>query len=137
MRHVILPALEKGLHVVCDRFADSTTAYQGYGRGFPVDEMLAINRFAINGANPDLTILLDVDVDLGFERLRERHKANASTWDRIEREEQAFHQRVREGYLALARRWPERFRVVDARGDPDAVEAEVWKAVQRVLDGQP
>ncbi|MBU1694575.1 MAG: dTMP kinase [Verrucomicrobia bacterium] len=133
VRHVILPALESGRQVVCDRFADSTTAYQGFGRNFPVEQMLAINEFAINDANPDLTLLLDVEVSLGFERLTRRHAATASTWDRIEREERAFHEQVRRGYLELARRWPERFRVVDAGRDMDVVEQEIWGHVRRLL----
>ena len=133
VRHVILPALESGRQVVCDRFADSTTAYQGFGRGFSIEQMLTINQFAVNGAIPDLTVLLDVEVSLGFERLTKRHEATASTWDRIEREERAFHERVRRGYLELARRWPERFRVVDAGRDPDAVEQEIWGHVRHLL----
>lgn len=133
VRHVILPALTSGMHVICDRFADSTTAYQGFGRGFSLEQVLAINDFAINGAIPDLTILLDIDVALGFERLARRHQENASLWDRIELEERSFHERVRQGYLELARRWPERFRVVDASRDPDTVESEVWEHVARIL----
>ncbi|HOW98337.1 MAG TPA: dTMP kinase [Kiritimatiellia bacterium] len=133
VRHVILPALEAGRQVVCDRFADSTTAYQGFGRGFPVEQMLTINEFAINGAHPDLTLLLDIDVGMGFERLTRRHRETASTWDRIEREERAFHEKVRQGYLELARRWPARFRIVNAGRDPDAVEQEIWDHVRRLL----
>ena len=72
VRHVIIPALERGDWVVCDRFADSTTAYQGYGRGFSVEQMIAINAFAIDGAQPDLTILLDLPVRDGFARLEQR-----------------------------------------------------------------
>ena len=133
VRKVIIPALEKGVIVVCDRFADSTTAYQGYGRGFPVEQMLAINAFAIDGAQPDLTLLLDVPVNLGFQRISERQRVLFETSDRIEREEREFHERVRNGYLALARRWPERFLRLDADRDPDRVEGDVWEAVQRVL----
>ena len=134
VRHVILPALESGRFVVCDRFADSTTAYQGYGRGFSVEQMLTINEFAIAGAQPDLTLLLDVDISVGFQRLEERHEATASTWDRIEREERMFHERVRQGYLALARRWPERFRIVDATLGVDLVEEEIWGHVRRFVE---
>lgn len=133
VRHVILPALERGADVVCDRFADSTTAYQGYGRGFPIDQMLAINQFAIDGAEPDLTILLDLDVGAGFDRLARRHRETSSTWDRIEREEKAFHESVRKGYLELARRWPGRFRVIDASRGVEAVDEDVWRVVQDVI----
>lgn len=133
VRHVILPALDAGKHVVCDRFADSTTAYQGYGRGFDIEQMLAINEFAIGGAIPDATFLLDVEIETGFKRLEQRHRDTSSTWDRIEREERAFHERVRNGYLALAKRWPKRFVIIDARGGPDEVEKKVWSVVQDVL----
>ena len=133
VQNVILPALERGTNVVCDRFADSTTAYQGFGRGFSIDQMLTINQFAIDGAVPDVTLLLDVDVELGFRRLAQRHQATSSTWDRIEREEKAFHEKVRKGYLELALRWPERFRVIDARQDEDAVERDVWRVLENVF----
>lgn len=134
VRHVIIPALNRGTIVICDRFADSTTAYQGYGRGFPIDQMLAINQFAIDGAVPDVTLLLDVEVTLGFQRIAQRHKTSSSTWDRIEREEKAFHEKVRNGYLELSQRWPERFRVIDARGDTQDVERDIWRIVENVLD---
>ena len=132
VRHVILPALERGLLVVCDRFVDSTTAYQGYGRGFPLEQILAINQFAIDGAVPDLTILLDVSLDRGFDRLAQR-TGTTRPLDRIEREERAFHEKVRAGYLDMARRWPERFRVVNAARDVAAVEQDVWKLVSNAL----
>ena len=128
VRRVILPALDRGEWVVCDRFADSTTAYQGYGRGFPVEQMIAINEFAIKGAQPDLTILLDLPISDGFARLHQR----GGEKDRIEREALEFHERVRTGYLELARRWPERFRILDPRREPDVVAEEIWKLVQRV-----
>lgn len=133
VRRVIIPALEQGTMVICDRFADSTTAYQGYGRGFPVEQMLAINAFAIDGAQPDLTLLMDVPVAMGFQRITERQRVLFETADRIEREEREFHERVRAGYLAMAQRWPERFLKLDAGREPDVVELDVWEAVQRVL----
>jgi dTMP kinase len=125
VRHVIVPALERGDWVVCDRFADSTTAYQGYGRGFSVEQMIAINEFAIDGAQPDLTLLLDLPVSDGFARLAQR----GGVKDRIEREALDFHERVRAGYLELARRWPARFRIVDPRGALEAVAEEIWELV--------
>lgn len=133
VRKVIMPALERGIHVICDRFADSTTAYQGYGRGFDVEQMIAINRFAIDGANPDLTLLLDVEVGTGFDRLAVRQRELSQTSDRIERESRDFHERIRKGYLALADRFPERFCRINAGRDPGEVEADVWECVQRVL----
>lgn len=133
VRKVIMPALERGIIVVCDRFADSTTAYQGYGRGFSVEQMLAINAFAIGDAVPDVTLLLDVTIDLGFERITGRQKELFEQADRIEREARAFHERVRNGYLELAQKWPERFRRIEASRTPDEVEALIWEVVKGVL----
>ena len=133
VRQVILPALDRGDIVVSDRFVDSTTAYQGYGRGFPLETILAINGFAIGRAVPDLTLLLDVPIDLSFRRLAMRQQQNFDRSDRIEREERAFHERVRTGYHELAARWPDRIRVLDASREVDVLEAEIWEQVRRVL----
>jgi len=137
VRSVILPALEYGKVVVSDRFADSTTAYQGYGSGGDVERILAVNRMAVNGALPDRTFLLDIDVCRAFERLAERNRRHGATQDRFEREDMAFHERVRQGYLSLARRWPERFRVIDADRSPDQVEADIRVDVERLLVSGP
>jgi len=134
VRHVILPALKKGIHVVCDRFADSTTAYQGYGRECDLDTVLMINNFATQGLTPDITILLDVDVNVGFERLEQRHSKNRTQKDRIERETPAFHERVRAGFLELARRRPGRFKVLDTSRPISEVDDEIWKVVRSVID---
>ncbi len=133
VRRVILPALERGAIVLCDRFADSTVCYQGYGRGFDVERMIDINAFAIGDAVPDLTLLLDIDVRRGFQRIEERNAAANTGRDRFEREEIGFHEKVRQGYLALAARWPERYRVVDTDREQDVVAAEVWELVQPCL----
>lgn len=130
---VIRPALINGHSVVCDRFADSTTAYQGYARGCDIEKILALSDMATGGLTPDLTILLDVDVKAAFERLRQRNLKNGVEKDRIEREALAFHERVRAGYLDLARRWPGRIRVVDAARDPDVVQADIWGLVKHVI----
>jgi len=129
--HVILPALQRGAWVVCDRFADSTTAYQGYGRGFDREQMIAINTFAIGAATPDLTFLLDVDLDEGFRRITVRHQKKDSPLDRIEQEARTFHERVRQGYLDMAQRWPERFRVIDGMREEALVATEIWEWVNR------
>jgi dTMP kinase len=134
VRQVILPALEGGTWVVSDRFADSTTVYQGYGRGFSVEDMLTINAFAIGEAVPDMTLLLDVTVDLGFQRLAERLEQRGTQKDRIELEARDFHERVRHGYLELAQRWPERFCRLDGSGTADEIEKMVWEKVNRVRD---
>jgi len=129
VRQVILPALERGAWVVCDRFFDSTTAYQGFGRGFPVELMETINRFAVGEAVPDMTILLNVNVSLGMQRCAKRQAGQAMKYDRIESEALEFHERVRQGYLELARRYPERFRQVDAMRHAEPIAEEIWKQV--------
>lgn len=131
---LIKPALARGECVLCDRFADSTTAYQGYARGLGVEAMLGLNAFAVQGLEPDVTVLLDIDVARGFERLGERNRATNAKRDRIEREAVEFHEQVRAGYLDLARRWPDRFRVVNADRDTDVVAADVWAAVRAVVE---
>jgi dTMP kinase len=95
--------------------------------------MIAINTFAINGATPDLTLLMDVEVATGFDRIATRQRELFQKSDRIEREARAFHERVRRGYLELAARWPARFRTINAARDPGEVEADVWKWVQQLL----
>jgi len=127
---VILPTLQKGGWVLCDRFIDSTTAYQGYGRGFDLETIFALNRYAIGDCIPDLTIIMDVDVKTGHERLRQRNLAQNTTSDRIEREAFAFHERVYQGFHELAKRWPDRIKVVNAMREPELVAADIWTLVQ-------
>lgn len=129
---VIEPALASGKWVICDRFADSSTAYQGYGRGFGVDAVLALNSFAVGGTAPDLTLLLDIDAGRGLDRVSERSGC-ASGRDRIEREANEFHEAVRRGFLDMARRWPERIKVVRTDRDPDTVHEEIWRVVSGAL----
>ena len=133
VQNVIQPALKKGVHVVCDRFADSTTVYQGYGRGYDIQQIRMINDIAVHGLVPDLTILLDIDVESGFKRIKKRHHKNHTQMDRIESEAFAFHKRVRAGYLELARRWPERFRCIDTSHSVSAVREQVWKEAQSAI----
>ena len=135
-RTVVVPALERGAIVVCDRFFDSTTAYQGYGRGLDVDAVIGLHGFAADGARPDITILLDLDVEAGFRRLGSRHAADGTQHDRIEREVREFHVRTRAGYLELARRWPDRFRVMDSARDADAVATDIRRVVDQVLEAK-
>jgi len=130
---VIRPALERGAVVLCDRFADSTTAYQGYGRGFDVDRLLQLHDFALGGTWPDLTVLLDLSVEEGFRRLHTRNAGQGTSLDRMEREPSDFHRRVAEGFRAMACRWPERFRRVDAAGSTETVHEKVWDLVKAVL----
>lgn len=136
VRSVIRPALIDGICVLCDRFSDSTTAYQGYGRGFAMDDVVRMNRFAIGDTTPDVTLLMDIDVSAGFARLARRRGAGdrQDAPDRMERETLAFHERVRAGFLDLARREPERFRVFDAGRPEDAIAEDVWLEVRNALD---
>lgn len=136
VRGVIQPALDKGQWVICDRFSDSTTVYQGYGRGMPMGKILDVNRFAMGGTVPDLTILLDVEVERGFQRLQTRNSEGRVGLDRMEREDLDFHRRIRNGYLELARERPERFVVVDGSQDAEAVEPLVWAAVTARVGGR-
>ena len=106
--HVILPALREGAVVVCDRFSDSTIAYQCYGAGQPLESVCALNHFATGGLEPDLTLVLDVDVRLGLQRQGE--------WTRMELRGEEFHQRVRAGFLRVAEAHPQRIRVGGAPG---------------------
>ena len=126
VEQVIRPAMEQGTWVLCDRFIDSTLAYQGYGRGFALEELRTLNHFATNDLMPDLTLLLDIPVDESFRRMAER----PTETDRIERTERAFHERLRAGYLELAAVEPERFRVITSARPSEQTSAEVWRTVQ-------
>ena len=131
---VIRPALAQGTWVICDRFMDSTTAYQGYGRGLPVDEVKSIHQFTIYDVRPDLTLLLDLEVETGFERIAQRFLELGESADRFEQEERSFHERVRQGYLKLAAEESDRFRTVDASQEPEAVSVDIWKAIEPLLE---
>ncbi len=132
----ILPALEEGRWVLCDRFADSTTAYQGYGRSFGVERMQALNEFAINGAVPDQTFLIDIDPAEARDRLASRNQSAGIGPDRIEREKGEFHARVRAGYLELANAEPDRFVVIDGSGSAGSIEQRIWKIIEQDVDNQ-
>ncbi len=127
---VIRPSLEDGKIVICDRYADSTTAYQSYGRGLNLQAVEAINNAATQGLRPDLTVLLDMPVEEGFARKGIARK------DRFERENIAFHQRVREGYLKMAASEPERWLVVDASQSKRKISDIVWQRVSQLLSHQ-
>ena len=120
----ILPSIERGKIVLCDRFSDATLVYQGYGRALPKDFVKESIKFAASRLVPDLTLLLDIDVDLGLRRIRRRGSAN-----RIDQEGVKFHQQIRKGYLQIARADPRRFRVIDANQDIHTVTALVNKTV--------
>ena len=126
---VIEPAVRQGVIVLCDRFLDSTLAYQGYGRGLDVKTLRTLNRFATKGLAPALTLLFDLPAQTGLARRRR----NDLELNRLDRETKRFHERVRRGFLALAAQEPRRIKVLDARVDPDRVEAVAWTLVQRCL----
>lgn len=128
VREVILPALDAGKIVLCDRFVDSSIAYQGYGRGVDLQFLWSINKFVLQELGSFLTVLLDLDPGLAIKRV--------SGNDRLEKEGLNFRQRVREGYLALAREAPERVKVVSAAGSPEEVQEKVWKHVSAFLEGK-
>lgn len=135
---VIAPALAAGQVVLCDRFGDSTAAYQGYGRGIDVGLIATLNRLATGGIWPDLTVLLDLDPVAGLARLPARSRTGPEVLDRFEREALAFHRRVREGYLALARAEPGRFLVLDAAQDAGAIADALWSHLEpRLPRGSP
>jgi len=129
-REVIKPALAKGLIVICDRYLDSTVAYQGYGRKLPLDTVNVVNDFATDGLRPDLVVLLDMQPDESLRRKRQPR-------DRIEVEDAEFHKRVRAGYRELANGDPQRWLVLNAATLPDEVEQAVWARVESLLPGEP
>jgi dTMP kinase len=126
---LIEPALERGIWVACDRFADSTLAYQGYGRGLPLDDLAAVHRFALGDFTPDLTLILDLPAADGLARAARR--TNAA--DRFERLDRAFHERLREGFLKIAAAEPGRCVLIDASGDRDTVHRAILAAVSARL----
>jgi dTMP kinase len=128
---VILPALQAGRVVLCDRFVDSSLAYQGYGRGLDLKLLAGINSGALEQIGPFGTVVLDLPVELGLQRVRSAGKP-----DRLEQEAVDFHRRVRQGFLSLARNNPQRIRVIDAAAPASAIQAAVWGAVQDFLAGK-
>ncbi len=128
---VIRPALERGAVVVCDRFADSSLAYQGAGSGVPMDELRAVQRLATGGLVPDLTILLDLPVEAGLGR----KSAEVTRFEAYQ--DLAYHERVRAAFLAFAAAEPDRYVVVDATGDEEAVLGGAVAAVRKVADRLP
>lgn len=128
---ILRPALDEGKIVICDRFGDSTLAYQGYGHQTDIRTLQDLIRFATGGLTPDLTLLLDIPVDQGFERKIK----NDSEWNRLDAYARAFHERVRQGYLELARDEPERWQIIDASQGKDQVQAEMRQFVLQKIAG--
>jgi len=132
---VVRPALEAGAVVLCDRFADSTVAYQGFGRGMDIKLLHQLNAVAVGGLWPELTILLDLDPETGLARAVARNESEGKTnaEGRFEAESLAFHSRVRQGFLSLAASFPERISILDASGTPEAIAQDLRALVEARL----
>lgn len=128
VEQVLRPHLKKGGVVISDRYADSTLAYQGYGHQVDIEPLRVLVTFATGGLKPDLTILLDVDVEIGL-----RRKELKGEWNRLDAYNLEFHQRVRQGYLQLVRAEPERWEVIDASQSPIQVQNEIRRVVTERL----
>jgi dTMP kinase len=126
---VIIPALKQGKIVLCDRFFDSTYAYQGYGRGLPMEPLRLITQFATQKLTPDLTLYLDISPEIGIQR----RESGGDILNRLDREKLDFHYRVREGYLALIKSESDRWRVIDGSGSLEDVHKAVKKVLQQAL----
>ena len=126
---VILPALQRGMIVLCDRYDDSTTAYQGFGRGLNLDQIKTINAMATAGTTPDLTVLVDIDID----EITRRQKAGGISSDRMESSGRQFYERVRAGYLTIALSEPKRFVVINGMRRTEEIHNEIWNIVYQRL----
>jgi len=133
IEEVILPALRSGSVVLCDRFTDSTIAYQGYGRGIPLDTIRNLDGLLCRGVFPDLTLLLDIDPETAAQRTGSRNRAALQNETRFEKEGLEFFRRVRQGYLEIAGQQPARVRVVDAGKSISEVHEQVSRAIDEFL----
>ena len=130
---VVQPHLARGGVVLCDRFADSTLAYQGYGRGLDLAMLAAITAFATGSLVPALTIYLDIEVEAGLRRKQQHAGSDASQWNRMEAEALAYHQRVRDGYLAMAGDQPQRWLVIPAEQPVETIQQAIRRRVELAL----
>ena len=130
VEEVILPALQAGHIVLADRFTDASTAYQGVGRGLGLDTVAAVERVACHGLRPDLTFLIDLDIETGLERALGRNAGAPHDESRFERESLEFHRRVRQGYLDLHHREPQRVVLIDGRRPADEIAREIWERLR-------
>jgi len=128
IKEVILPSIKRGAIVITDRFNDSTVAYQGYGRGIDLNLIDSIDRIVTAGLKPDITILLDLDVEVGLKRNRGIHKA-----DRLELEDKAFHKKVRNGYLEIAAKEPERIKLIDASKSIEEIHSKIVSIITEYI----
>lgn len=133
VREIIRPALDRGEIVLCDRFYDSTTAYQGYGRGLNLGHVAEVIDFAVGDTRPDLTLLLLAPPEVSRERLLKRQATLPFMRDRMEEADQAFFDRVAHGYGEIAAQEPNRIRRIDATGSVESIHAAIWGAVEQLL----
>jgi len=138
VREKIMPALEQNKVVLCDRFSDATYAYQGAGRGLDHEFIKLINDYSALNLKPGLTLLFDLPVEIGLQRATDRNKSlkEPSSIDRFERENIDFHRRIREGYLNILRNDPQRFRLIDANQDVNAIQEEVRRHISDFINLQ-
>jgi dTMP kinase len=138
VREIIIPALEQNKVVLCDRFSDATYAYQGAGRGLDHEFIRLINDYSAMRLKPDLTLLFDLPVEIGLQRAIDRNNLlkKPSSIDRFEREKIDFHRRIREGYLNILKNDPERFHLIDANRDVDAIQKEVRRHISDFINLQ-
>ncbi len=134
VREVILPALQEGKVVLCDRYLDSTTVYQGVARQLASDPVQAVNEFAIGNLLPDATLVLDIDAEEGMRRASARSNGKP---DRMESESIDFYQRVRQGYLVLAQSLPQRFLVIDGQQGIETISEQIWHELSQRFTGWP
>ena len=130
VEELIKPALAEGKIVICDRYGDSTLAYQGYGHQEDVETLRQLLKFSTDGLKPDLTLLIDIPVKIGFERKRE----NNSEWNRLDAYAEAFHNRVRQGYFMLVEEDPQRWVIIDGNQDKEKVQAAMREVVIKRLE---
>jgi dTMP kinase len=133
VEEVLRPALQRGVVVISDRYADSTLAYQGYGHGVDLEELTRLLKFTTGGLRPDLTLLLDVDAETGLRR----RQSSGGEWNRLDAYALSFHKRVREGYHQLAAAEPERWRTIDASQAPEMVQSCIQDVVRQALAAHP
>ena len=132
VEHLIKPSIAEGKVVISDRYADATFAYQGAGRGFPEDKVNQVIELATGGLKPDLTLFFDISVETAMSRMYERDEAHAKK-NRMDEESEDFYKRVREAYLGIATREPDRFQVIDAEGTVDEIHQTVVEMVTPLL----
>jgi dTMP kinase len=133
---VIRPALKAGKVVLCDRYAESTIAYQGYGHQLDLELLKAITTFATGSLRPDLVVYLDIEAEEGLRRKRKAFREGASEWNRMDQKELAFHRRARSGYLQLAAAEPERWFILDGTQSVQSIHHSIRKRVIRLLEGK-